>query len=127
MVSQINIRTLPDIVKTDANGDPVDQVVTYQNALTTQANAVAAYQTTLQQLRKLGLDDATYQKLLSEGTADQEFASQLLSGGKTAVTGLNKLDTQLQTVSKNLASQAGKKSLSGWCRCSSRSCEWSIV
>lgn len=99
--------TLPDVVTTDAEGNAIDQLATYEDALKHQADAVAAYQTTLDQLRKLGLDDATYQKLLAEGTADQQFASQLLSGGKTAVDGLNTLDSQLQNVSKTLAVNAG--------------------
>ena len=70
--------TLPDIVKEDAEGNAVDQLKTYMDALKNQADAVAAYRTTLDQLRKLGLDDATYQKLLAEGTADQEFATRCL-------------------------------------------------
>lgn len=100
--------TLPDIVTTDAEGNAVDQLGTYEEALKHQADAVAAYQSTLDQLRKLGLDDATYQKLLAEGPADQAFATQLLSGGKTAVQGLNKLDKQLEANAKVLAQHAGK-------------------
>jgi tape measure domain-containing protein len=99
--------TLPDIVKEDAEGNAVDQLKTYMDALKNQADAVAAYRSTLDQLRKLGLDDATYQKLLEEGTADQEFATALLAGGKTAVEGLNKLDTQLKTQAEKLAKHAG--------------------
>ena len=99
---------LPDIVTQDADGNAIDQLAAYEEALKHQADAVGAYKTTLDQLRKLGLDDATYQKLLADGTADQQFASQLLSGGKTAVAGLNTLDTQLQKVSKSLAVSAGK-------------------
>jgi len=100
--------TLPDIVKEDAEGNSIDQLATYMQALDNQAKAVAAYQSTLDQLRKLGLDDKTYQKLLSEGPQDQAFATQLLSGGKTAVAGLNRLDTQLANVSKTLATNAGR-------------------
>jgi hypothetical protein len=98
--------TLPDIVTTDAEGNSINQLATYEEALKHQADAVGAYQATLDQLRQLGLDDATYQKLLKEGTADQQFASQLLAGGRTAVQGLNTLDSQLQTVSKTLATNA---------------------
>jgi tape measure domain-containing protein len=101
--------TLPDIIKTDAEGGVIDdQVGPYMTALENQAKAVTAYQATLQQLRKLGLDDATYQKLLKEGPEDQRFADQLLSGGKTAVASLNTLDSNLQKVSKTLATNAGK-------------------
>lgn len=94
---------LPEIVTKDAEGNAIDQLATYESALVNQANAVAAYQSTLDQLRQLGLDDATYQKLLTEGTADQEFANQLLAGGRTAIEGLNVLDAQLAKVSKTLA------------------------
>ena len=97
---------LPDIVTKDAEGNAIDELATYEEALKHQADAVGAYQMTLDQLRKLGLDDATYQKLLSEGTADQQFATQLLAGGKTAVEGLNVLDKSLQDVSKTLATNA---------------------
>jgi tape measure domain-containing protein len=100
--------TLPDITKTDAEGNSIDQLAAYEDALKHQTDAVSAYQATLQQLRKLGLDDATYEKLLREGTADQQFATQLLSGGKTAVDGLNKLDRNLTETSKRLATNAGK-------------------
>ena len=102
---------LPDLSMTDANGDPIDpaqQLQNYLAALRNQSAAVATYKTTLDQLRKLGLDDETYKKLLSEGTADQSFANQLLAGGKTAVQGLNKLDAQLMKVSATLATNAAK-------------------
>lgn len=103
--------TLPQIQTTDEEGNaltPEEQVQRYLEALATQAQAVATYKTTLEQLRKLGLDDATYEKLLTEGTADQSFANQLLAGGKTAIEALNTLDKNLQTVSKSLAIQAAK-------------------
>lgn len=98
--------TLPSITMTDAEGNPVDPVAMYTEALKNQTDAAAAYNATLQQLRKLGLDDATYQKLLTEGPADQAFAKQLLAGGKTAVEGLNKLDANLTVTSKRLATNA---------------------
>lgn len=102
---------LPEIQTTDAEGNaltPEQQVANYLEALKIQAAAVATYQTTLDELRKLGLDDETYEKLLAEGTADQAFATQLLAGGKTAVEALNKLDKQLMDVSKSLAISAAK-------------------
>lgn len=92
----------------NAEGTAVDQLATYMNALKLQADAVGAYSSTLDQLRKLGLDDATYQKLLREGTANQQFATQLLSGGRTAVASLNVLDKNLMTVSAKLAVNAAK-------------------
>jgi len=98
---------LPEIVTEDAEGHAVDQLATYMGALKHEADAVAAYHSTLQQLRQLGLDDATYQKLLDEGTMDQAFADQLLAGGKTAVDALNVLDKNLMKVSATLAKNAG--------------------
>lgn len=85
----------------------VDPLGTYLQNLANQATAVATYADTLEQLRKLGLSDRTYKKLLEEGTADQQFASQLLSGGKGAVVELNRLDGLLETASKALGKNAG--------------------
>lgn len=100
--------TLPDIVTTDAEGNSIDQLANYMEALKHQADAISAYQSTLQQLRKLGLDDATYQKLLKEGPADAQFAAQILAGGKDAVQSLNTLDANLERTSKTLATNAAK-------------------
>ena len=98
---------LPGLTDTEgATGQ--EQLATYMQALKDQADAVAAYRVTLEELRKLGLDDATYQKLLEEGTADQEFATAILAGGKTAIEGLNQLDKNLKTEADKLAKQAGK-------------------
>jgi uncharacterized coiled-coil DUF342 family protein len=94
--------TLPNITPESDN-----QLGDYTAALQNQVNAVAAYQSTLDQLRQLGLDDKTYQKLLQEGTADQQFAEQLLAGGATAIQGLNTLDAQLDAASQTLAQHAG--------------------
>jgi hypothetical protein len=98
--------TLPDIVTQDANQNSVDSLATYIEALKNQADAITAYQSTLDQLRQLGLDDATYQKLLKEGPVDQQFATQLLAGGKEAVTSLDELDQRLMKVSGTLATNA---------------------
>jgi tape measure domain-containing protein len=99
--------TLPGLTDTEGITGQ-EQLANYMEALKNQADAVAAYRITLDELRKLGLDDATYQKLLEEGTADQEFATALLAGGKTAIEGLNALDKNLKTESDKLAKNAGK-------------------
>ena len=94
---------------TDANGDPVDptqQVALYQQSLSAQIQATKDYKTTLDKLRKLGLDDATYTKLLEDGTADQQFATALLKGGKGAIQGLDGLDGQLTTAAAKLGTSA---------------------
>ena len=92
----------------NAEGTEVDKVATYMKQLQDQAAAVAAYGATLEQLRALGMDDATYQKLLEEGTADQEFATALLAGGKTAVEGLNQLDLDLEREAKKLGKSSAR-------------------
>lgn len=74
----------------------------YQADLAAQVGAVTAYRVTLDQLRAMGLDDATYKKLLDAGTSGQEFASQLLAGGPAAVASINALDAQLQTAAQTL-------------------------
>ena len=90
----------------NAEGTEVDPVATYLLALQNQALAVDTYAATLEQLRKLGLDYDTYKMLVDGGTADQDFATALLKGGQTAITGLNTLDTNLKTAAKKLATQA---------------------
>jgi tape measure domain-containing protein len=102
--------TLPEITKEDPEGLAMSgeaQLEAYKQGLITQTEAVEQYRKTLEKLRQLGLDDATYQKLLEEGTVDQEFATALLAGGKTAIEGLGKLDTQLKRESDKLGKQAG--------------------
>ncbi len=98
---------LPDITSEDAQGNAIDPLAAYMEALGTQITAVKTYSETLAQLRGLGLDKDTYNKLLAEGPEAQAFATQLLSGGKTAVQGLNKLDAQLKIESDKLAKNAG--------------------
>ena len=95
---------LPAITPGEGTGQ--EQLAAYLQALQDQKNAVATYAATIEELRKLGLNKETYEKLVEEGTADQEFASALLAGGKTAVEGLNKLDVQLNKESEKLAKQA---------------------
>jgi len=97
---------LPEIVQQDDQGnqiDPADQLANYALALKNQIAAEQSYSATLDQLRKLGLDDTTYQKLLDDGVVDQQFADALLAGGKTAVQSLNTLDAQLNTAAGRIA------------------------
>lgn len=89
-----------------AAGTQVDVVATYLQDLKNQATAVSAYNATLEQLRKLGIDEKTYKMLVEEGTAAQGFAEALLSGGKTAVRSLNTLDADLNKESEKLGLNA---------------------
>jgi hypothetical protein len=84
----------------------IDQVALYKQALQEQIEATKRYQETLAKLRELGLDDATYKKLLSQGLAGQDFASQLLGTGKAGVDQINKMDAELLKVAGGLATDA---------------------
>jgi tape measure domain-containing protein len=99
---------LPDVTPEDPKTglQSTDPVGVYTEALKTQIAATTKYAETLQALRGLGLDDETYKKLLAEGPEAQAFATQLLSGGKTAVQSLGVLSGQLKTESGKLATQA---------------------
>ena len=96
--------TMPAITEGEGTGE--EQLAAYLKALQDQTAAVATYSATLDELRKLGLNKGTYEKLVEEGTADQEFAAALLAGGKTAIEGLNKLDLQLDKEAQKLATRA---------------------
>jgi hypothetical protein len=78
----------------------------YKKSLADRLAATKSFGETLQKLRLLGLDDTTYKKLLEQGLDAKGFAEQLLAGGKTAVEGVNALDSQLRTVAASMAKQA---------------------
>lgn len=78
----------------------------YDASLQDQIQKTQDFANTLQSLRKLGLSDAAYQELLSEGIGALPIAQQLLAQGKTGVNQINALDAQLQTVSANLGKTA---------------------
>lgn len=105
--AQANLKQLLAGKTLDSAGNSVDQLATYEDALKHQTTAIGAYNSTLQQLRKLGLDDGTYKKLVDDGVADAAFAKQLLSGGRDAVNQLNKLDANLVRVSTKLGTNVG--------------------
>lgn len=107
--AQANLAELLKGKTLDSAGNSVNQLATYEDALKHQTTAIGAYNSTLQQLRKLGLDDATYKKLVDDGVADQAFAKQLLAGGQKAVDKLNYLDKRLQKVSEKLGTNTGSK------------------
>jgi tape measure domain-containing protein len=93
----------------DSTGTQVDLVATYMEQLRQQTEAVAKYRKTLDELRKMGLDDETFKQLLEQGTAGQQFADQLLAGGDTAVKGVAELSGNLEKESKKLGTLAGKE------------------
>jgi hypothetical protein len=86
----------------------INQVALYRKSLQEQVAATTKYMETLEKLRAAGLDDATYEKLLAQGTAGQEFASQLLRSGPTGIAAINELDKKLAAASSKLAENAAK-------------------
>jgi tape measure domain-containing protein len=91
----------------DKSGLAVDQLKTYEQALIHQTNSVTAYNATLQNLRKMGLSDDAYRKLVSEGIADAQFANELEKAGPKAVEKLNKLDAKLSKAATTLSNNVG--------------------
>jgi hypothetical protein len=84
----------------------IDQVANYKKALQEQIDATKKYQATLEKLRALKLDDATYRKLVEQGVAGQDFADQILASGQKGVDEINKLDSDLLSVSTGLATES---------------------
>jgi tape measure domain-containing protein len=100
-----SFETLPTLDSTIT--DPGLQTQKYISDLETQVTQLQQYAAVLKQLRTLGLDNATYMKLLSEGPVDLPFAQQLLEAGQTGVQSINKLDSALTTAGNGLAQTAG--------------------
>ena len=66
------------------------------------------YTAQLQQLRKMGLNDAMYKELLAKGPDATAFAQQLLEGGQSAVDQVNTLGSALDAAAKGLGNTASK-------------------
>ena len=105
---------LPEIIKEsepDEEGETraltgAEQLALYTAKITAQAAAITKYNATLQQLKALGLDDATYKMLLQEGTDGQAFADALVTAGPEAVANINKLDGDLEGAASSLGDNA---------------------
>lgn len=67
------------------------------------------YRQSLDRLRKLGLDNRAYEKLLEEGPEAQSLVNQLEQGGKQAVSEFNKVNNQLASQANSLAKDASGK------------------
>jgi tape measure domain-containing protein len=94
--------TLPDISKTTG-------LQGYIRDVKAQTSANDAYKKSLDQLRKLGLDDSSYKKLLAEGVDAQGLVNQLAGGGKTAIAEFNKTNKALESSAKKLATTASNQ------------------
>jgi tape measure domain-containing protein len=93
---------LPDI----SQGTSVKQ---YFNDLRKTIAANNKFKASLDQLRDLGLDDASYKKLLEVGVDAQPFIDRLLAGGAEAIAELNNLDAQLATSAEGLGTTAARE------------------
>jgi tape measure domain-containing protein len=78
----------------------------YITALQQQVADTNTFANTVQQLRKMGLNDDAYQQLLSAGIADLPFAQNLLAGGQSAIDQVNALQKQLDATAKQLGTTA---------------------
>lgn len=96
-----NFDTLPEI-------DPKTNVLSYSNALKRETAANNKFRDSLANLRKMGMDDTTYNKLLAEGVEVQPFLDKLINGGPEGVKNLNDLNAQLAASATSLGVQASK-------------------
>lgn len=78
----------------------------YISDLKKQVEDTKVYSNALQRLRKMGLNDETYQDLLGQGVDALPFVQDLLKNGKTSVTEINNLAKQLDTASSALGKTA---------------------
>ena len=75
----------------------------------TQIEATKEFSDDLATLRKAGLDDVTYQKLLDKGLSAQPFIDALIESGQVGIDEINKLDKQLNSAAGDLGSTASKE------------------
>ena len=73
---------------------------------TTAANL--KFKATLEELRKLGLDDNQYKKFMEQGTDIQPFLDQLLAAGGGTIAELNKIDATLTDSAESLGKSASE-------------------
>jgi tape measure domain-containing protein len=78
----------------------------YTDKLQYQVNDTVKFAQVVQQLKDMGLNDAMYQKLISEGPTSLQFAEELLAGGAEAVANIDGLSDQLSTAASALGTKA---------------------
>jgi tape measure domain-containing protein len=74
-----------------------ETVAQYESDLAKKIEKTKEFANVLQRLHQLGLSDAEYMDLLSQGTDVLPFAQQILDSGKAGVDHLNDLNNQLAT------------------------------
>jgi tape measure domain-containing protein len=97
VTDQYNV--LPDI-----SGDT--SLTEYEKNLKMQIVDAQTFADVMAQLRKMHLDDKTYQELIGKGPEALPFAQQILAGGKAAIDELTQLDSQLTKQAKALGGAA---------------------
>lgn len=80
----------------------------YQSQMRQQIEDTNTFSAKLQQLRKLGLNDTMYKKLLESGTDSLPFVSELLKGGAGAVRDVNTLSKDIDLAASKLGNTASK-------------------
>jgi len=73
-----------------------------------EAADVEKFKASLDQLKALGLDDASYRKLVEEGPSAQPFVDQLLASGAGGVNQLNALNARLAAAATSLGEEAAR-------------------
>jgi hypothetical protein len=80
----------------------------YFNAIRKATADNIKFKATMEQLRKLGLDDNQYKKFMEQGTAIQPFLDQLLASGGSTIAELNKIDGTLTDSATSLGKSASE-------------------
>lgn len=73
-----------------------------------EAGDVERFKASLDALKLLGLDDATYRKLVEDGPSVQPFVDQLLASGQGGVNQLNALNARLSGAATALGNEAAR-------------------
>lgn len=101
-----SFEALPSVT-TDPETQQNSTLFQYESDLSDQVDALQKYAVVLKKLRDLGLDQATYMKLLSDGPADLNLAQELLDAGLAGIDTVNQLDSSLKSSGDQLAQTAG--------------------
>lgn len=80
----------------------------YFNAIRQATADNVKFKATLEELRKIGLDDTSYKKFLDVGVTAQPFLDQLLAAGQSQVIELNNVDKSLADSASDLGTSAAK-------------------
>jgi len=81
---------------------------TYLADIEKEAGDVEKFKASLDALKALGLDEASYRKLVEEGPSAQPFVDQLLASGAGGVAQLNALNARLASAATALGDEAAR-------------------